>query len=254
MRYIWTILGGISGWALGGPIGAIFGAAAADWLSQNSSEAKEKAEKTFHTGGKRVPRDHAQAGDFHISLLILSAVVIKSDGVVHQKELDYVRHRFVQLFGKDKANESFRLFKEIVNQEINVKQVCDQIRRNMAHSGRLQLIHFLFGVASADGHTDNRELAAIHKIANYLYVSNADFESIRATLFPKNDLNSSYKILELEANCTNDEVKKAYRKMAVKYHPDKLQHLGEDVQKAAQEKFIKVQEAYELICKKRGIN
>lgn len=253
VKRIWTILGGVSGWILGGPIGAIVGAGLGELLSGSSFDAHERAQDTF-SGGRRVRgKDHTQPGDFHISLLILSAVVIKSDGVVDQRELDYVRSRFVALFGQDKANESFKIFKELVAKDIKVRAVAEQIRRNMAHSGRLQLVHFLFGVASADGHTDDRELETIKRIARYLYVSDADFESIQATFTPKSTLENHYKILHITASASNEEVKKAYRKMVVKYHPDKVQHLGDDVVNAAKEKFLKVQEAYDAICKSRGI-
>ena len=64
---------------------------------------------------------------------------------------------------------------------------------------------------------------------------------------------NNYKILGITPNATNDEVKKAYRKMAVKYHPDKVATLGEDVQKAAEEKFKVISQAYQAICKERGI-
>lgn len=251
MKKLWSVIGGISGWALGGPIGAVLGWLAAEAMTGAAAQMDKSASDTFKRGGRARPRQ-TQEGDFQISLLVLSAVVIKADGVVDSRELDYVRARFVALFGKEKANESFRIFKEVVNQNIDTRAVCEQIRRNMAHSGRLQLIHFLFGVAGSDGHTADSELDAIHKIARYLYISDADFESLRATLQPKTNLSSAYRILELSEDAVETEVKKAYRKMAVKYHPDKLEHLGEDVQKAAKEKFIKVQEAYDTICKAKG--
>ena len=63
----------------------------------------------------------------------------------------------------------------------------------------------------------------------------------------------AYKILEIEKSATDSEIKKAYRNMAKKYHPDKLQHMDEAYQKGAQEKFNKVQEAYEQIQKERGL-
>ena len=62
-----------------------------------------------------------------------------------------------------------------------------------------------------------------------------------------------YKILEIDPNATNDEVKKAYRRMAMKFHPDKVSTLGEEVQHAAKEKFQKVNQAYENIKKERKI-
>jgi DnaJ like chaperone protein len=63
-----------------------------------------------------------------------------------------------------------------------------------------------------------------------------------------------YKILEVTPDASDSEVKKAYRKMAMKYHPDKVSHLGQDVKKQAEEKFRKVQEAYENIKKARGFS
>jgi DnaJ like chaperone protein len=63
---------------------------------------------------------------------------------------------------------------------------------------------------------------------------------------------SAYKILEIDKSATNDEIKRAYRNMVKKYHPDKLVHLGKEHQKGAEEKFRKVQEAYEQLQKERG--
>jgi DnaJ like chaperone protein len=110
----------------------------------------------------------------------------------------------------------------------------------------------LFGVAQADGKVDISELNAIASISRYMGVSAKDFESIKSMFVAAVD--SSYKILEIEKTATDDEVKKAYRKMAVKFHPDKVSHLGEDFQKKAKEKFQKVNEAYEQIKKERGMN
>ncbi len=61
------------------------------------------------------------------------------------------------------------------------------------------------------------------------------------------------KSLKLKKSATDSEVKKAFRTMAKKYHPDKLQHMDEAYRKGAEEKFRKVQEAYEHIQKERGM-
>lgn len=262
MKRLWTVIGGVSGWLLGGPIGAIIGVALGELVTQANTEPDSPYNTDPRTGRRNQggPTSHSRPrpentrpGDFHISLLILSAVVIKADGRIDQRELDYVRMRFVQLFGKEKANSSFTIFKKIVAQNIDLPKVAAQIRRNMAHSGRLQLLHFLFGVAGADGHVHPKEIEAIRRISRELYINDADFRSIQATYHSASNLDNAYAMLEIESTVSNDEVKKAYRRMAKRYHPDKLQHLGDDVQKAGEKKFVKIQEAYEAICKKRGI-
>ena len=84
-----------------------------------------------------------------------------------------------------------------------------------------------------------------------MYINQYDFESIKAMFYDSSD--SAYLILEIEKSASNDELKKAYRKMVKKYHPDKLQHLGEEHVKGAEEKFKQVQKAYEQIQKERGL-
>eukprot|EP01090_Pellita_catalonica_P016622 TRINITY_DN480_c0_g1_i3.p1 TRINITY_DN480_c0_g1~~TRINITY_DN480_c0_g1_i3.p1 ORF type:complete len:123 (-),score=25.49 TRINITY_DN480_c0_g1_i3:123-491(-) len=122
----------------------------------------------------------------------------------------------------------------------------------MSHATRLQLLHFLFGIAKADGQVTSVEEEEIRKIASYLYINEYDYSSIKAMFYDESD--SAYKMLEITKESTNDEVKKAYRRMAKKYHPDKLQNLGEEHKKGAKEKFQKIQAAYEQIKKERGIS
>jgi DnaJ like chaperone protein len=103
----------------------------------------------------------------------------------------------------------------------------------------------------ADGSPNPSEITLIERISGNLGISSGDFLSIKNMFVPETD--SSYKILEVERTSTNEEVKKAYRKMAMKYHPDKVSHLGEDYKKAADEKFKKVNEAYEKVKKERNM-
>ena len=186
-----------------------------------------------------------------MSLLILASIIIKADDRQDQRELDFVRQQVVTMYGKDRANHAFKLFKNISKQKnISMRQVCLQIKEMMDHPSRLQLLHFLFGIAKADGHVVDREIRQIYTMSGYLGINNRDFESIKAMFFNSKD--NAYKILEIDKSATDDEVKKAYRKMAKKYHPDKIMHLGEEHQKGAEEKFRQVQEAYEMIQKERG--
>ena len=144
-----------------------------------------------------------------------------------------------------------KILQEILKKEIPVRDVCQQIRNNMEHPMRLQLLHYLFGLSKADGHVHATEVEVIRNIANYMGISQVDFKSIEAMFYK--DINSAYTVLEISSNANDDDVKKAYRKMALKYHPDKVSSLGVEFQKGATEKFQKVQDAYDQIKKERGI-
>lgn len=242
-KYAKWIAGGL-GWALGGPIGGVLGFLLGNLYDKQDDISNSRP----NTGGRHATR----AGDFEISLLILSAQVIKADGKVDQRELHFVRMHFKKMFGEERAERSFSLFKEVVNQrDVSTRQICLQIRSHMEHASRLQLLHFLFGVAGADGSVSDSEVNKIHTMARYLGISEPDFNSIRSMFY--NDISSDYKVLEIEPSATDEELKKAYRKMAMKYHPDKVQHLGEEVQRGAEEKFKRVQRAYDNIKKERGL-
>jgi DnaJ like chaperone protein len=191
-------------------------------------------------------------GDFELNLLSLASLVIKADGQVSQSELDYVRAYFIQAYGKERANATFRTFNEVIkDREISAQRVGLYLQKRTKYEVRLQILHFLFSIAQADGSISDSELSQLQSIAGFLALSNRDFESIKAMFFKSAD--NAYKILEIEKSVTDAEVKKAYRTMAKKYHPDKLQHMDKAYQKGAQDKFTKVQEAYEQIQKERGL-
>ncbi|MHC1707955.1 MAG: TerB family tellurite resistance protein [Bacteroidales bacterium] len=236
-RYTKWIAGGL-GWALGGPIGGILGfvfGSMVDGMSNVETQSRP-----------------TQEGDFNVSLLILSAAIMKADGKVVKAELDYVKSFFTRNFGAEKATEDMLVLREILKQHINISEVCLQIRHNMAYAERLQLLHYLFGIATADGMAQATEIQMIAQMSYYLGISASDLASIQSMFFK--DTNSAYKILEIDPNATDEEVKKAYRKMALKHHPDKVSHLGDDVRKAAEEKFREIQSAYEDIKKQRNLN
>jgi DnaJ like chaperone protein len=231
-------IGGGLGWAFGGPIGGIMGFVFGSMYDGMQS-------------GKYDVRS-TQVGDFSVSLLVLAAAVMKADGKVLKSELEYVRGFFIRQFGEEEGNNKILLLREIIQQEINVRDVSLQIRQYMEYPSRLQLLHFLFGISSADGSYHAHEVEMIRSISGYLGIRQADFNSIRA-MFVK-DTDSAYKILEITADASNEEVKKAYHRMAIKYHPDKVAHLGEDIRNAAKEKFQKLNAAYGGIKKQRGMN
>ena len=189
--------------------------------------------------------------EFELNLLSLASLVIKADGIVNQKELDFVRQYFVQAYGKEQANATFKVFnEEIKKKQLSAQKIATFLRNRMRYESRLQIIHFLFSVAKADGQISDPEVREINNITGFLGINHRDFESIKAMFFSNPD--SAYKILEIEKTANPDQIKKAYRTMVKKYHPDKLQHMDEVYRNGAEEKFRKVQEAYEQIQRERG--
>ena len=244
-------LGAGIGFVTGGPIGAAIGFAVGSFIDGYSEEDIAEMKGAYESKTNAQRRINTQSGDFEISLLVLASIVIKADGKIDQKEIDFVRTQFIGMYGTERANNAFKLFKGVMQKKVSARQVCFQIRAHMPHASRLQLLHFLFGIALADTHVSKSELNAINKIANYLLISQEDFESIKAMFYQSAD--RSYKILEIEKSATESEVKAAYRKMVKKYHPDKLTDLGEEHLKGAKAKFQEIQEAYENIKKEKGI-
>ncbi len=234
-KWLW---GGL-GWAMLGPIGGILGFALGAVRDQTHNEAY--GEGTY-------PR--TRPGDFGVSLLVLFAAVIRADEELGKSELNFVKDFFIQNFGEAYARERMILFKDILEQNYPLRAVCRQIRRHMDHPARLELIHMLFGLAQADGRIDAVEINVIGRISGYLGISTPDFESIKA-MFVK-DTTSAYRMLEIEPDVDEELVKKAYHRMANKYHPDKVTHLGEEFQQVAEDKFKAVNEAYQQIRQERG--
>jgi len=182
---------------------------------------------------------------------VLSAAVMKADGKHLKSELEFIKQFYIRQFGTIIAQQQIPLLKELLKKDIPLHEVCMQIRQHMILSHKLQLIHYLFGIAQADGEIQQNELDIISQIAHYLGISEKDFTSIKA-MFVK-DVDTDYKILEIDPSASDDEVRKAYRRMAMKYHPDKVSHLGEEFQKSAKEKFQRLQQAYENIKRSRGM-
>ena len=233
-------MGGIAGYVIGMLIDNLF-------FSNTKSSTSRSSRSPFGRQEQTVT-----PGDFELNLLSLCSIVIKADGQVSQREMDYVRQYFVQAYGKERANATFRTFNEVVKKhEINAQRICAYLTQRTRREVRLQIVHFLFGIAQADGNVSAAEVNQISSIAGYLFLSRNEFEGLKAMFFKNAD--SAYKILEIEKTATDAEVKKAYREMAKKYHPDKLQHMDEAYRAGAEEKFRNVQDAYETIQKERGM-
>ena len=189
---------------------------------------------------------------FQLNLLSLAAVVIKSDGTVSNSELNFVRNYFITNYGKKNADDIFSKFNSQVKKEKqDLIEIANFFNDMTSIETRLQIVHFLFAVSNADGHVSKQEVNKILEISRFFSVNIKDFESIKA-MFIKN-ADNAYKILEVDPSCTDSELKKAYRDMVKKYHPDKILSKDPALIRGSKEKFQEVQKAYELIQKERGL-
>ncbi|MGL4909224.1 MAG: DnaJ domain-containing protein, partial [Bacteroidales bacterium] len=241
-KWIFGAIGLYSLGFFGAIIGFFFGSILDTFFARSSSSDSPFTNKSSHLD------------EFTQCLLLLVAAILKADGRIMQSELDFVKQFLLRNLGIEKTKISMFFLRDALKKETALFNICSSIRVRYSSSINLQLLHLLFGIASADGEISVAELQTIKQIATYLSITSNDYESVKAMFFVKTDTNWAYKILEIERNASNEDIKKAHRRMAKKYHPDKVIHMGDSLQKSANEKFRKVQEAYEFIKREREMN
>lgn len=256
-KWIYSLLGLV----LAGPIGAAIG-----YLIGMDGDKDEK-------GNSGEPKADLKS-EFFISLMVLVAAMMKADGRVLKSELEVVKTFLRKNFKEKDAKKALRLLKDLLNNDYNVRAVADQIGRNTNYSMRLELLHLLWAIAAADGRISESEVQMARVIAQGMFLNEADARSIEAMYRSgsnngwsnanqgwssareaktNDDADWAYTILEISRDASDEEVKRAYRRMAMKFHPDKVSSLGPEAQRVATEKFRKVQEAYEYIKRMRAI-
>ncbi len=272
---------GLLGWVTFGPIGALIGyflgSAVETYIDMarqipGSGSGQGSSQGGYGRGGsygggynqggyQRTTGGYSQGGgytatqqrnSFMVSLLVLSSAVIRADGKTLQSELDYVRNFVRSNFGEAATYQAMSILSDLNTKQVNIYEVGAQIASYMNYSQRLQLFDYLTRLAVADGEFSKSEKDVLEAIGAAIRLNSSDIASVIAMFYK--DTDSAYAVLEISPNATDEEVKSAYRRMAMKNHPDKVSTLGPEVQKAAQEKFQKIQEAYETIKKQRGMN
>lgn len=249
---MFRLISGIIGFLLNGFWGAIIGVFIGGLIDKRLNyKITAKYQKTA-------------PNDFTHILLVLTAAVMKADNRLLQSELNYVKNFLVQSLGQQRASDALFELKEILSRDYDVKEYSLRLKNNTSIHERILLIQYLFGLAGADGTFSHIEIDLIDMIATWSGVDRMTYESIKAmyvggysssTSAPStySNIDNDYKILEVSSSATNEEIKKAYRSLAKKHHPDKVNHLGEEARAAAEEKFKKLNQAYERIKKVRGI-
>ena len=266
---------GILGWVSWGPIGALLGFLvgsaiddsidSARQITGGSSSSRPSSSGTSSrsrtasgqgsgrtTSGSRGYSATEQRNSFFVSLLVLSSAVMRADGKTMHSEMEVIRDFVRRNFGENAVPEAVRMLGQLGSKEVNIYSVGAQIAENMNYSQRMQLFHYLTQIAIADGKFSKSEKDVLEAIAGAIRLTSSDAASI-ISMFYK-DKSSAYSVLGISPSATDDEVRSAYRRMAMKNHPDKVATLGPEVQKAAAEKFRQIQEAYEAIKKERRIN
>ncbi len=233
LKWITSVFGLVFG---GGLFGGLLGYAAGSLM-------EKLLRKEYSTDRKQ--------GDFITGLLILTASVMKADGKVMKSELGFVKDFLARNFGQENLQNRLDILRQLLNEDVDVYKACELVRNSFTYATKLQLVHYLFGIASADGNCTKAERDLVERIANLIGLSAADFRTIEAMYFEQTD--SAYVILQVDKNASDEQIKKAYRRMCIKYHPDKVASLGEDAQRAAKEKFQQINAAYEKIKKERNL-
>jgi DnaJ like chaperone protein len=256
MISIYGLIGALLGLLL---IKSFWGAMLGYFLGSVIESASRGQRQGAYDGTRRVYVDNRggmgarpSQSQFSKALLILSAEVMRADGKVLKAELEFVKQFFTQQFPKEAAAHYILQLKDLLNQQHNINQICAELNQYMPLQQRTVLVQYLFGIAQSDGNVSKTELSVIEKISILLRIPVHEFDQLKSMFWK--DASNAYKILGLEITASNEEIKKAYRKMAVTHHPDKYAQMGEEHQKAANEKFQKIQDAYETIKKDRGFN
>lgn len=255
----WIITG--LGWAFMGPIGAVLGYVVGSAVDAASRDLGTTGAGTSQQRGNR-RGGYTTPNDIRVSFLLLIALVMKADGKVLKSELNHVKKFLVMNFGERQAQDLLHVLRDLMKMDYSVYEVCRQIRENTNYATRMHLFDFLYSVAVADDNCSAEEEAVLKTIASQLRISSYDYISIheRHTAGRRASSSSSaaytknpYSVLGISDTATNEEVKKAYRRLAMKFHPDKVEGLGEEVKKNAEQQFREINEAYETIKSQRGI-
>jgi DnaJ like chaperone protein len=285
-------IGGFLGMMVAGPLGAIAGFVLGSLFDKGSSENQQfidndnyNSNGTYNNGtygssygngtygssygsgpygGYQTQQQmyEGQRNTFRFSLLVLASYIIRADGKVMHSEMNLVRQWLRVNFGEASVSEGEEIMKRLFNEQKRlgmpefrtaVLSSCRQLRQIMPYEQRLQLLSFLVNIAQADGMVVTEEVSALREIATDLGLSEADLDSMLNLHDASSNLDAAYKVLGVAPTATDDEIKAAYRKLALKNHPDRVASLGEDVRKAAEKKFQEINAAMETVKKARGM-
>lgn len=268
-------IGGFIGLIAGGPLGALAGFALGSLLDESSDDVQKINQNSYgHRSSaysntqsqanyqSRTRYEEEQRNTFRFSLLVLASYIIRADDKVMHSEMNLLRQWLRNNFGQNAVDDGEQIILKLFEQQkllghsefrSMVMGSCEQLRQIMSYEQRLQLLNFLVMIAQADGFVATAEVNALRECTLALGLSETDLNSMLNLQDAGTNLDAAYKVLGVSPTATNDEVKAAFRRLALQNHPDKVASLGEDVRKAAEKKFKEINAAKETIWKARKL-
>lgn len=249
-------IGGAMGYIAMGPLGALAGFFIGGLFDRASDAVTttESSGDTYYEG---------QRNSFLFSMLVMASYVIRADRRIMHSEMEFVRQFLRRQFGEGAVAEGEQILLKLFDEAKRLDQTTpggyhqmildcgQQIAANLSYEQRLQLLSFLVQIAQSDGNVCAEEVTALREVAQAMGLSPQELDSL---LHLRGDsLEEAYQVLEISPSATDEEVKAAYRRLALKHHPDRVAALGEDIRRAAEEKFQQINNAKERIYKARGL-
>jgi len=245
------------GWALLGPLGALVGGLIGNFIDKEGIPRAESAgwggnfftkKSTPFFGNQSFRR--TQPGDFLVSVVVLCAEITRADEKIKSAEIEAAKKYFLNTFGAEKTRDLMHLLKGVLQQPSHLPEVCRQIAESMEYEIRLNLLETLFTIAQSDQEILASETRLIENIAHQIGINPNDYRTV-AALFIR-DPEHDCKILGVSPQASSEEIKKNYRELVKKFHPDKVAHLGDEFKELAEKKFKEIQEAYERVLQTKS--
>ena len=219
---------------------------------------------TFYIRRQISAYEKSQTETHNTFVYLLVNILVKiaqADGKVTREEIKTIRH-FFQYNLRYSQNQLYwikELIKEALVSTESLDALLQDFREKFAYEPRLILLELIYQVLYTNEEVSQAELQLAVNIGNYLGISAYDQRSIAAkyqarfrTAAQAEEVAEEkyYAILGLAPGAGFSEIKAAYRKLSMQYHPDKVGHLGEEFKKVAEEKMKEINSAYEFLKKK----